>query len=59
MHWRRYKSSPGFGKTYVMEYAESIGTGLRKFAGSGYVYRADWATEKEGAEITVVFQFPW
>ena len=41
------------------ESADSIGTGLRMIAGSGYVYRADWATGKEGSELTVVFEYPW
>ena len=39
--------------------ANSIGTGIRMIAGSGYVYRADWATGKEGSNVTVVFAYPW
>lgn len=39
--------------------ADSVGLGLRMVAGSGYVYRADWATGKEGSNVTVVFQYPW
>lgn len=33
--------------------------GIRMIAGSGYVYRAEVATGKEGAELTVVFDYPW
>ena len=39
--------------------ADSVGTGIRMIAGSGNVYRADLATGKEGAELTVVFEYPW
>ncbi len=41
------------------ESAYSVGTGLRMIAGSGYVYRADWATGEEGSNMTVVFAYPW
>lgn len=41
------------------ESADSIGTGIRMIAGSGYVYRADWATGEEGSNLTVVFEYPW
>jgi hypothetical protein len=37
----------------------SIGTGFRMVSASGYVYRADWATGKEGSNITMVFEYPW
>lgn len=37
----------------------SVGTGFRLVAASGYVYRADWATGKEGSNVTVVFEYPW
>lgn len=37
----------------------SIGTGFRLVAGSGAVYRADIATGDEGAELIVIFEYPW
>ncbi len=39
--------------------AYSVGTGLRMITASGNVYRADWATGKEGSELTVIFEYPW
>ncbi len=41
------------------ESADSMGTGIRMIAGSGYVYRADWATGKEGPNVSVIFEYPW
>jgi surface antigen Omp85-like protein len=41
------------------ESVDSIGVGFRMIAGSGRVYRADWATGEEGSELTVVFAYPW
>lgn len=37
----------------------SIGTGFRLVAASGAVYRADIATGDEGAELIVIFDYPW
>jgi len=37
----------------------SVGTGLRLVAGSGAVYRADVAMGNEGAELIVIFYYPW
>lgn len=37
----------------------SFGTGFRLIAASGAVYRADIATGKEGAELIIIFEYPW
>ena len=37
----------------------SFGTGVRLITASGGVYRADIATGDEGAEVTVIFDYPW
>jgi hypothetical protein len=37
----------------------SLGVGFRLIAGSGAVYRADIATGKEGAEVIIIFDYPW
>jgi len=37
----------------------SVGTGVRLITGSGGVYRADIATGNEGAELSVIFDYPW
>ena len=37
----------------------TIGTGFRLVAASGAVYRADLATGKEGAELIIIFEYPW
>lgn len=37
----------------------SYGIGARLLSASGSVYRADWATGEEGAEITIFFFYPW
>lgn len=37
----------------------SFGTGFRLIAASGAVYRADIATGKEGAEVIIIFEYPW
>ncbi|MDX2471193.1 MAG: hypothetical protein QNL04_11535 [SAR324 cluster bacterium] len=39
--------------------ANSTGTGLRMVTASGYVYRADVATGAEGANVAMVFKYPW
>ncbi|MFC1588911.1 hypothetical protein ACFL3P_01420 [Pseudomonadota bacterium] len=41
------------------ETRHSIGAGFRLVAASGAVYRADIATGKEGAELIVIFDYPW
>jgi hypothetical protein len=38
---------------------DSYGTGFRLVSASGYVYRADYATGDEGAEMTIIFSYPW
>ena len=40
-------------------FASSYGVGFRLVSGSGNVYRADIATGDEGAEVTVIFTYPW
>lgn len=40
-------------------FRSSVGTGLRLISGSGYAYRADIATGSEGAEVTVIFNYPF
>ena len=40
-------------------FASSYGVGFRLVSGSGNVYRADLATGDEGAEVTVIFTYPW
>ena len=37
----------------------SIGGGIRLIAGSGAVYRADFATGHDGLEIIIIFDYPW
>ena len=37
----------------------SFGLGFRMVAGSGYVYRADYATGEEGGNFTIIFAYPW
>jgi len=37
----------------------SVGTGVRLITGSGGVYRADIATGDEGAELIIIFDYPW
>ena len=37
----------------------SFGAGLRLITGSGGVYRADIAGGDEGAEVTIIFDYPW
>ncbi len=37
----------------------SAGIGGRLIAGSGGVYRADFAYGSEGSEISVIFEYPW
>lgn len=37
----------------------SAGAGLRLITASGGVYRADIATGQEGAEVSVIFNYPW
>ncbi len=39
--------------------ANSTGTGIRMVTASGYVYRADVATGSEGANVAMVFKYPW
>lgn len=41
------------------ETRHSFGTGFRLIAASGAVYRADIATGKEGAEVVIIFEYPW
>lgn len=41
------------------ETRSSIGAGFRLIAASGAVYRADIATGKEGAELIIIFEYPW
>lgn len=41
------------------ETRHSIGAGFRLIAASGAVYRADIATGKEGAELIIIFEYPW
>ena len=37
----------------------SVGAGLRLITGSGGVYRADIASGDEGAEVIIIFDYPW
>ena len=37
----------------------SIGVGTRLVTGSGFVYRLDFATGKEGGSTIVIFDYPW
>lgn len=37
----------------------STGFGFRLVAESGNAYRLDWATGDEGAQLTILFQYPW
>ncbi len=37
----------------------SYGSGLRLVTGSGSVYRFDLATGEEGAQVNLIFQYPW
>jgi len=37
----------------------SYGSGFRLVSASGFVYRADYATGKEGGELSVIFSYPW
>ena len=37
----------------------SVGAGIRLVAASGAVYRADVAVGDEGAEVIVIFDYPW
>ena len=41
------------------ETRHSIGAGFRLVAASGAVYRADIATGREGAELIIIFDYPW
>ena len=41
------------------ETRHSLGVGFRLIAASGAVYRADIATGKEGAEVIIIFDYPW
>lgn len=38
---------------------DSYGAGLRLVTGSGLVYRVDYATGEEGAELTTIVYYPW
>ena len=40
-------------------FATSFGVGFRMISGSGFVYRADLATGKEGTEISMIFDYPF
>jgi hypothetical protein len=44
-------------RTSIFERRAELFIGM--IAGSGYVYRADWATGNEGSNLTVVFEYPW
>ena len=37
----------------------STGIGTRLVTGSGFVYRLDYATGKEGGSTIVIFDYPW
>ena len=37
----------------------STGIGTRLVTGSGFVYRLDFATGKEGGSTIVIFDYPW
>ena len=37
----------------------SAGIGTRLVTGSGFVYRLDYATGKEGGSTIVIFDYPW
>ena len=37
----------------------SVGLGTRLVTGSGFVYRLDYATGKEGGSTIVIFDYPW
>ena len=37
----------------------STGFGTRLVTGSGFVYRLDFATGKEGGSTIVIFDYPW
>ena len=37
----------------------SVGIGTRLVTGSGFVYRLDYATGKEGGSTIVIFDYPW
>lgn len=37
----------------------SVGVGIRLITGSGGVYRAEIASGNEGAEVIVIFNYPW
>ena len=37
----------------------SVGIGTRLVTGSGFVYRLDFATGKEGGSTIVIFDYPW
>lgn len=37
----------------------SYGAGLRLVSASGYVYRVDMATGKEGGTMAIIFDYPW
>ena len=37
----------------------SVGAGMRLITGSGGVYRAEVATGDEGAEVIIIFDYPW
>lgn len=41
------------------ETRHSLGAGFRLIAASGAVYRADFATGDEGAEVIIIFDYPW
>lgn len=41
------------------ETRRSLGAGFRLIAASGAVYRADIATGQEGAEVIIIFEYPW
>lgn len=41
------------------ETRHSLGAGFRLIAASGAVYRADIATGDEGAEVIIIFDYPW
>jgi hypothetical protein len=41
------------------ETRHSLGAGFRLVAGSGAIYRADVATGDEGAEVIIIFDYPW
>ncbi|MDT8318345.1 MAG: hypothetical protein RQ824_10225 [bacterium] len=47
-------------KQYLGEtWRSSYGAGLRLVSASGYVYRVDMATGKEGGTMAIIFDYPW